>query len=102
MSADREKQTGANTAGQSELIEPLGGEPPMFTNGAGVQWWHEKSLTQYAERKGLRHVTAWRIKEPNGRMTRLLTREQEVLIDDQSLEQFSCKIDMLALVAKAL
>ena len=24
MSTDREKQTGANTAGQSELIEPLG------------------------------------------------------------------------------
>ena len=99
---ETQPQAETATSTKSELIEPLGGEPPMFTNGAGVQWWHEKSLTQYAERKGLRHVTAWRIKEPNGRMTRLLTREQEVLIDDQSLEQFSCKIDMLALVAKAL
>lgn len=87
---------------KSELIEMLDGGPPMFTNDAGVQWWHEKSLTQYAKSKGLQYVTAWKIKEPNGRMTILLIRDQEVLIEDQSLEQFACKIDMMALAVKAL
>lgn len=102
MSDDKELQAEQPPCNQSELIEPLEDGPPMFTNDASVQWWYEKSLTRYAESRGLQHVTAWRIKEPNGRTTCLLTRNQDVLIDDPNIEQFGCKIDILALAAKVL
>ena len=74
--------------------------PPDFTNEEGVQWWIDKTLTHHARGEGvggvkLPDIVVFLVKEPNGRMTRLVTRGQEILHDDQSFEGVASYIDMM-------
>lgn len=73
---------------------------PDFINELGVKWWLEKSLTQYAQHKGLSNTRVWLVEEPSGRRTRLLVEGDAILADDQSLEGMGIKIDALSFARK--
>lgn len=71
-------------------------EAPDFVNADGVKWWHEMSLTAYALSKGFVGVRVWSVERPDGYRTRLFTKGDEVLADDQTLDGMALKIDLMA------
>jgi len=73
---------------------------PDHVNELGIKWWLEKNLTEYAnnpDRRGtcLENVQCFIIEFPDGRKTRVLVEEGQVLYDDGSIEGIGTKIDMM-------
>ena len=77
------------------------GEKPYFTNELGIEWYMDKSTTEYIKKdtpihKGLNDVYCFFIKEINGKISRILIDDkQNVLYENQSLEAIGAFIDIL-------
>lgn len=72
---------------------------PEFVNELGVKWWRDTDTTEYAQkedRNGISlDVVCFGVEFPNGSRTRVLvSREGEVIEDDQNLEALATKIDV--------
>ena len=90
---------------QMTLEQPAGGVAvrssdllgePTFVNEKGVKWWLDKNLTPYAAQK-LGKARVWIVQEKNGRMTRLLERDGQIVADSGGLEQMACLIDITSI-----
>ena len=80
----------------------LGGfnEKPDFVNEQGVKWWVFKYMTEYARKpnkdgKFLKTAVAWKVQEPNGKEIYIVTDNNNVIAENQSLEAIGAKIDFL-------
>lgn len=79
-------------------------KPPEFVNENGFKWWQDAETTGYAQKKNhngkkLDAVCCF-VEEPNGRRTRILvSKNGDVLEENQSLEGMACKIDVLKFLA---
>ena len=71
---------------------------PDFINEIGVKWWLDDSITKYAQREDMHGTTldaaCYAIEEPNGRRTRVLVCNGEIIEEDQLLEGMAIKIDL--------
>lgn len=72
---------------------------PEFVNELGVKWWRDAHTTDYAQRPNARgtrlDAVCFGIEEPGGRRTRvLISRAEELIDEDQSLEGMAVKIDV--------
>ena len=80
-------------------IEMPWDEDPIFINEEGVKWWIDESTTKYAQKED-KHGTkldavCYVTEEPNGRKTRVLvSKNQEIIEEDQTLDGMGCKIDV--------
>ena len=72
-------------------------EPADFVNAEGVKWWHEPSMTIYVMSKGLVGVRAWTVERPDGYRTRVLTKGEAILAEDQTIEGMGVKLNLLVL-----
>ncbi len=73
---------------------------PDHVNELGIKWWLEKNLTAYAnnpDRNGtcLEKVQCFIVEFPDGRKTRVLVEEGQVLYANSSLEGIGTKIDIM-------
>jgi hypothetical protein len=75
---------------------------PDFVNEIGVKYWFQNDLTRYAFLKGLRGVRVWLAERPTGFKAYILTEDDTVLLEDQTLEGLGLKIDLMAFQKKAI
>ena len=82
------------------ILEPRG--DPVWTNpNTGHKWWKEKDLTDYCIKEDhigkspLIGARAWYVECPNGYKSYVITMNDEVIIDSQSLESVGCEIDIM-------
>lgn len=74
--------------------------PPNHINEAGVLFWLQKSLTEWARREdihgtSLPTVYCWLAKTPDGTLTYLLMDGESVVMETQSYEAVAVRIDMM-------
>ena len=71
---------------------------PLAINEKGVKFWLDKSTTEYAQNPDINgtvlDVVCYFIEEANGRRSRILVKNGEIIEEDQSLEGIACKIDI--------
>jgi hypothetical protein len=94
MATEPDNMEQGNAPGAIRSTDVLG--EPLFVSENGVKWWVDKNLTQYAAQK-LGKARVWIVEEKNGRMTRLLEREGQIVADAGGLEQMACFIDITAI-----
>ncbi len=80
---------------------------PDFINEKGVKWWFDESTTKYAQRPDVNGITldvvCFLVEEPDGHMTRvLLSKNEEIIEEDQTLEGIGTKIDIRKLLKNNL
>lgn len=73
---------------------------PTTINAAGVKWWLDKSLTEYAHRKdstgiSLKDVVVWKVEEVNGYKTNLVVKDGGIVFEGTSIEGVCGHIDMM-------
>jgi hypothetical protein len=74
-------------------------EEPDFVNELGVKWWKDETLTDYAQREDALgtalNAVCFYIEEPCGTKSRVLvSKGEEIMEVDQSLEGMAIKIDL--------
>lgn len=78
--------------------------PPDFINEKGVQWWHDKSSTQYGIGLGLLYVVVFLVELPNGVRERaivgIVEGESTILYTSQNLDAIGAHLDMMAFAAR--
>lgn len=70
---------------------------PYHIGENGAKWWLDQTSTDYAQSRGLDDVVVWFVEETDGRRTRLVTCQQEIIHENQSLEALGVWLDALAL-----
>ena len=79
--------------------------PPDFVNPEGTKWWREMSLTRYAQKED-RHgtvldVVCFLIETADKYRTYVMvSRDQAIIEEDQSLEAMGIKIDVRKLLKR--
>ncbi len=87
------------------LLDPLPWDaniPPTHINEAGIKWWPDRSLTEYARKPNLKgttlpKVTVWFVEHTDGHRTRLITDGQTPEFENGKMEDIACHIDMMKL-----
>jgi hypothetical protein len=80
--------------------------PPDHITNTGCKLWLDKSCTRWVdverERTGassdlFKSLVVWFCKEPDGRITRLISSKRGIEHESQSLEQICCHITAMAI-----
>lgn len=74
--------------------------PPDAVNAEGVQWWVDKSSTQYARssqgsKPGLENVVVFLVKDCQGVLMRLIVEDNKPVYEHQSLEAIAVRLDVM-------
>lgn len=75
---------------------------PDHVNEAGVKWWLDKALTEWAIKPDIYGVSlddhrVWLVELPSGEKSYLLTSKQGPLYESKEMEAMACKIDFIKL-----
>ena len=79
---------------------PFDDKKPDFINEQGVKWWADKDETHYARHKLGTDAVVWYVEETDGRRTRLLTENNEILHECQTIDGMASYVDILAIARK--
>lgn len=82
------------------MTKTLDSLPPDGINSAGVKFWVNRGLTEWARQPDLHgimlhNLRAYAVEEANGRRTYLLTDGDAWIFESQRLEDVAVHIDML-------
>jgi len=80
---------------------------PDYINEKGVRWWKDDDMTLYAQKPDRfgtsLDAVCFYIEEANGRRTRgLISRDQEIMEEDQTLDGLGTKIDLRKFLKRGL
>lgn len=87
------------------ILEPRG-EPTWINPDTGHKWWKEKDLTEWCTRvdhigkSPLIGARAWYVECPDGSKSYVVTMDNEVIMESQSLQSIGTEIDMLKFVKR--
>lgn len=69
---------------------------PDAVNEKGIKFWLDRSLTDYAKRKGVTDIQVLLAMFPNGHTEWVIVRENCPIFASQVLETVACHIDAMA------
>ena len=70
-------------------------DKPDFINAEGTKWWRDILLEAYANKKGLTDATCWYVETKDKERTIVCVMNNEVIVEDKTLDGFGCKLDVL-------
>ena len=68
---------------------------PDYVNADGTKWWIEDVLTPYAQQKGL-DMKCYVVETVDGYRSYVGVMDGTIVAENQSIEAFSIRIDMIA------